>query len=233
MNFNLVDVLVVILIGVSVFTGIKRGFIMSLFNLVGIILAFFISKEYYHIIMNFLIENTKLETSVNEFISEKIAKVIEEFGSNVTMNDLFKGFDKLPFDIRMMFNDMIASGDGSGIVSNTSSIADQVTNMIMIFISFTIALLFTFLIIFVIANVLNTIVKMPVLNLANKLLGGVFGALKTAVILYLVFALATPFIMFSDKDNTFTNMVLESKSSEIFYENNLVLNYLSYKDIIE
>ncbi|MBG0765744.1 MAG: hypothetical protein H0S78_12880, partial [Tissierellales bacterium] len=53
------------------------------------------------------------------------------------------------------------------------------------------------------------------------------------VILYLVFALATPFIMFSDKDNTFTNMVLESKSSEIFYENNLVLNYLSYKDIIE
>jgi uncharacterized membrane protein required for colicin V production len=149
------------------------------------------------------------------------------------MNDLFKGFDKLPFDIRMMFNDMIASGDGSGIVSNTSSIADQVTNMIMIFISFTIALLFTFLIIFVIANVLNTIVKMPVLNLANKLLGGVFGALKTAVILYLVFALATPFIMFSDKDNTFTNMVLESKSSEIFYENNLVLNYLSYKDIIE
>jgi uncharacterized membrane protein required for colicin V production len=103
----------------------------------------------------------------------------------------------------------------------------------MIFISFTIALLFTFLIIFVIANVLNTIVKMPVLNLANKLLGGVFGALKTAVILYLVFALATPFIMFSDKDNTFTNMVLESKSSEIFYENNLVLNYLSYKDIIE
>ncbi|MBG0765745.1 MAG: CvpA family protein, partial [Tissierellales bacterium] len=109
-----------------------------------------------------------------------IAKVIEEFGSNVTMNDLFKGFDKLPFDIRMMFNDMIASGDGSGIVSNTSSIADQVTNMIMIFISFTIALLFTFLIIFVIANVLNTIVKMPVLNLANKLLGGVFGALKTA-----------------------------------------------------
>lgn len=103
----------------------------------------------------------------------------------------------------------------------------------MIFISFTIAILFVFLILFVIANAVNAIVKAPVLNLANKLLGGGLGIVKSVLILYLVFALATPFIMFSDKDNSITNKVLESSSSEIFYENNIILNYLSYKNIID
>ncbi len=233
MEYNFVDALIIIFIGISVFTGIKKGFIMSLFNLVGIILAFFISKEYYHIIMNFLIKHTKLEATIHEFVSGKISDVIADFGENVSMADFFKGFDKLPFDMKMMFNNMVSSSDGTTIMSNTGNIADQVTNMIMVFISFTIAILLTFLIIFVIANVLNTIVKLPVLNLANKLLGGFLGAVKTVVIIYLVFALAAPFIMFSDENNAITNMVLESKSSEIFYENNIVLNYLSYKDIIE
>ena len=233
MEYNLVDVLVIVLIGISVFTGIKKGFIMSLFNLVGIILAFFISKEYYHIILNFLIKNTKLETTVNDFVSDKISDIVADIGESVSMADLFKGFDKLPFDMKMIFNEMVNSGAGLSIISNTGNLSGQVTNIIMVFISFTIAILLSFLLIFVIANVINTIVKLPVLNLANKLLGGFLGALKTVVIIYLVFALATPFIMFSDVNNAITNMILESKSSEIFYENNIVLSYLSYKNIIE
>ena len=100
MEYNLVDVLMIVLIGMCVVTGIKKGFIMSLFNLIGIILAFFISKEYYHLIMNFLIKNTKLETSVSEFVSGKISNVVADIGESVSMADLFKGFDKLPFDMK-------------------------------------------------------------------------------------------------------------------------------------
>src|SRR6056297_501542 len=212
MNFNLVDGIIILLILISIFTGLKKGFIMSLFNFIGIILAFFISKEYYYLVMNFLVKNTKLES---------------------TITDLLKGFDKLPFDMKMIFKDVINNPENSLSVNNYGNIADQLTNLIMVFISFTIAILFTFLVIFIVANILNTIVKLPVLNLANKLLGGVLGGLKTVLILYLVFAVATPLIMFSDQDNAITSMVLESESSSVFYENNIVLNYLSYKDIIE
>src|SRR6056297_189225 len=233
MNFNLVDGIIILLILISIFTGLKKGFIMSLFNFIGIILAFFISKEYYYLVMNFLVKNTKLESTINDFVSGKISKLISEIGDGVSITDLLKGFDKLPFDMKMIFKDVINNPENSLSVNNYGNIADQLTNLIMVFISFTIAILFTFLVIFIVANILNTIVKLPVLNLANKLLGGVLGGLKTVLILYLVFAVATPLSMFSDQDNAITSMVLESESSSVYYENNIVLNYLSYKDIIE
>ncbi len=232
MSINIVDIIVLIFVGLSIFTGIKKGFIMSLFDLLGLIVSFFIAKEYYHIINNFLIKNTKLNGKIHEFISEKLAGIISELGDAVSLENIFNGFDQLPFDIKMMFNDLVSSS-GGGISENATALSDKITALIMIFISFTIAILFVFLILFVIANAINAVVKAPVLNLANKLLGGGLGIVKSVLILYLVFALATPFIMFSDKDNTITNKVLESSSSEIFYENNIILNYLSYKNIID
>ncbi|MFO7887632.1 MAG: CvpA family protein [Eubacteriales bacterium] len=233
MNFNLVDGIIIFLIGISIFAGLKKGFIMSLFSFIGIILAFFISKEYYHLVMKFLVKSTKLEKTINDFVSGKISELITEIGDSVSISDLFKGFDKLPFDMKMMFKDVINNPETSLSISNYGNTANQLTNLIMVFISFAIAILFSFLVIFIVANILDTIVKLPVLNLANKVLGGVLGGLKTVVILYLVFALATPIIMFSDQNNVVTSMILDSESSSIFYENNIVLNYLSYKDIIE
>jgi len=133
--------------------------------------------------------------------------------------------------LKMMFNDLINNAGGD-VVGNTAVLSDKITAIIMIFISFTIAILFSFLILFIIANAVNAVVKAPVLNLANKVLGGATGIVKSVLILYLIFALATPLIMFSYKDSKITDKILESTSGEIFYENNIILNYLSYKDII-
>jgi uncharacterized membrane protein required for colicin V production len=232
MNLNIVDIIVLIFIGLSIFTGIKKGFVMSLFDLLGIIVSFFIAKEYYHLINNFLINNTKLDQKINEFISEKLAVIIEDLGEAVSLENIFNGFEQLPFDLKMMFNDLI-NNSGGDIVGNATVLSDKITALIMTFISFTIAILFAFLILFIIANAVNAIVKAPVLNLANKVLGGGIGIVKSVLILYLVFALATPFIMFSDKDSNITDKILESTSGEIFYENNIILNYLSYKNIID
>ncbi len=231
MNLNVVDIIVLIFIALSIFMGIRKGFVMSLFDLLGLIVSFFIAKEYYHLINSFLINNTKLDQKIHEFISEKLVVMIKDLGETVSLENIFNGFEQLPFDLKMMFNDLINNAGGD-VVGNTAVLSDKITAIIMIFISFTIAILFSFLILFIIANAVNAVVKAPVLNLANKVLGGATGIVKSVLILYLIFALATPLIMFSYKDSKITDKILESTSGEIFYENNIILNYLSYKDII-
>lgn len=231
MSINIVDIIILIFVAISIFYGLKKGFIMSLFDLLGLIISFFIAKEYYHIINDFLVKNTKLDEKIHDFMSERLGQLVSGVGESASLENIFNGFDRLPFDIKMIFNDLTNSSGGD-VAGNTLALSDKITTLIMIFISFTIALLFVFLILFIIANAINVIMKAPVLNLANKLLGAGLGVVKSILVLYLVFALATPFIMFSDEDNFVTSKILESSSSEIFYENNIVLNYLSYKGII-
>ena len=70
--------------------------------------------------------------------------------------------------------------------------------------------------------------KLPLLNLTNRLFGAFMGILKGVILLYLIFALAAPLLSFM-QDKPLAKSVLNSESSKIFYENNIILNYLSYK----
>jgi len=66
------------------------------------------------------------------------------------------------------------------------------------------------------------------LNFTNRIFGAATGILKGAIVLYIIFALSSPMIGFL-QDNKLAQGVLESESSKIFYDNNIILNYLSYK----
>ena len=78
------------------------------------------------------------------------------------------------------------------------------------------------------SNFIDIIFKLPILNLTNRLIGAATGILKGVFILYIIFALASPLIGFM-QDSKFVQNILNSESSNIFYENNLILNYLSNK----
>lgn len=227
---NYVDIIVLIFVGLIIFEGYRKGLLKMLFELVGLILAFFLSKNFSFIIGNFLTEKTKFYGTVHNFFQEKaqwLTKFIQEGTTDVVMK--IQDGMKLPQEMKSLLMESFKGG------VNSSSF-DAFVNLLTDFVIKSVSFLLTFLIIYslllVVVNILDTFLKLPLLNLSNKVGGAVIGLGKSMIILYIAFALATPVIAFVS-DNKLVDAINESKSVNIFYRNNMILNYLSYKGFYE
>lgn len=208
-----VDIIIVIFIGILCFQGYRKGFINTVFDTLGILISFFLSKEVYHYAENFLQKNTKLFVKLHDYFETRLS---ESVISNVNKN--------IPVELQKFLNNIIINETNDTF----AAFIDNLSLLIMRSISFIITFLVIYAILLLITNFVNTIFKLPLLNLTNRLFGGVMGILKSVILLYLIFALAAPLLSFM-QDKSIAKSVLNSESSKIFYDNNIILNYLSYK----
>lgn len=225
---NYIDIIIIVYLLFACLQGFKKGFIKMLFDTVGLILAFFISKQYYKIIEQFLMNNTKLFIKAHDFFEAhtyKLSEMLSNSSDNAT--NIFKDVFNLPIEIQHMISNIF----GTNISSNGDSYSIFVDNISVIFIrslSFIITFLIVYILLVILSNFINTIFKLPILNITNRFFGAGMGILKSIIILYIIFALSSPIIGFM-QENQFIKNILDSQSAKVFYDNNLILNYLSYK----
>jgi len=207
---------------------------MSVFDFMGVMVALLISWKYSYLVKTFIIEKTSISTFINDNISVKLTKLISETPvGKIDLGAILNGYNKLPFDIQKLLDDFIGQGtDLNSISSYSNGLADKITYIFVLVIGFAVTFLLAYLILIIVVGVLGNIIEIPVLNIVNKIFGGAFGILKSIILLYIIFAISTPFIAMSSPTNIITTEILSSKSSEILYENNLILNYLTYKGIL-
>ncbi|MDD2396790.1 MAG: CvpA family protein [Tissierellia bacterium] len=211
-----IDVIIVIFVGYLFFQGYRKGFILTVFDTLGIIISFFLSREMYHFAENFLLNNTKLFVKLHDYFEAKL--------SVSTVNNI----SKIPVELQKFVNNIMASE-----ASDTFAIfVDNMSLLVIRSISFVVTFLAIYAILLILTTIINTVMKLPLLNLTNRLLGAFMGIVKSVILLYLIFALATPLISFM-YDKPLAQSVLDSESSKIFYDNNIILNYLSYKGFYE
>lgn len=215
---NYIDGLIIVFVGYSCFQGYRRGFIKTLFDTLGVIIAFFLSKEFYYLTENFLLNNTKLFVKVHDFFESKLSeRLMESFEKSMN----------IPVELKNVLSNIINTGD----VAQADTFAVFVDNISIILIrsiSFVITFLVIYAILVLISNLINVIFKLPLLNLTNRLFGAGTGLIKSVIVMYIIFALSSPLIGFL-QDSEIAQAVLDSESSKIFYDNNIILNYLSYK----
>lgn len=215
---NIVDIIIIIFVVLACFHGYRKGFIKTIFDTMGVIAAFFVSKGFYYIVENFLLDNTKLFVKVHDFFESKVSENVLETLQNPI---------HLPMELQNVVSNILNTGD----MTHTDTVAVFVDNISLILIrsiSFVITFLIIYVILIIIANLINLIFKLPILNVTNRIFGSITGILKSVILLYLIFALSAPLISFMP-DSQLTQTVLSSESSKIFYDNNILLNYMSYK----
>lgn len=215
---NYIDILIVVFAGLSCFQGYRRGFIKTLFDTVGVIVSFFLSKELYYLAENFLLNNTKLFVKIHDFFESKMSeKLLETFETS----------SNIPAELKNVLSNIISVGD----VAQADTFAVFVDNISIIVIrsmSFVITFLVIYAALVLVSNFINVIFKLPLLNLTNRIFGAGTGLIKSFIVLYIVFALSSPLIGFL-QEGRIAQDILNSESSKIFYDNNIILNYLSYK----
>ncbi len=227
---NYVDVIVIVFIGLIVFEGYRKGLVKMIFEFVGLIIAFFISKQYSFLIEKFLTDKTKFYQIVHDFFQTKahwLTEIIQD-GTTDVINKLQESLH-LPQEMKMLF---IQSYEGGAGVNNFDNFVNLITDFVIKSISFLVTFLIIYLILLVVCSLIDAFLKLPLLNITNKIGGSVIGIAKGVIILYIIFALASPVIAFMP-DNKLVKEIHKSKSGDIFYDNNIILNYLSYKGFYE
>lgn len=216
----IVDVCIVLLAVFIIYRSAKRGFVKTAVELIGFVLAAVIALSLSSIIAESVFEK-RVRPAVVTSIEENLKIKTDDNTQNLVVN----AWGQIPSALRGVieisgFDIHEFSKDIDKTVDNTAhnaavKITDDVLKPIITSGLKLVLLIVLFIILLIcfklLAKLLNTICKIPLLKPINRLLGGVLGFAKAAVIICLlvaVISIAMP--LFNNKIGIFTPELIEN-----------------------
>jgi uncharacterized membrane protein required for colicin V production len=224
---NILDLLVIAIMGLCIAGGAMRGFVRTVLGLVNFVLSIFLTNLLYPHVGKFLRGFDGLYDSLSTSISRILGlEALIETQANATAADIVSALS-LPDAIKetliannnpIIHNALGVSGIADYISGFLAGIVINVISMIAVFVLVFIGLTF-------LARLLHIVAKLPILNSLNKLLGGTIGAIWGLLLTW--FILAVVVLYFSANTTTDVAHLLETSAiAKPLHESNFMLNSL-------
>ncbi|MBQ8312672.1 MAG: CvpA family protein [Clostridia bacterium] len=234
---NIVDYVVLGVLGLSILFGFYRGFVSTVLNsggcLVSLILSFILypkaaaliqgNQELVRTLLHYTDASSRLGdlelalTNVATLTQSKIAEIV----AKVQLPP--------PLDTLLQVN---LEQQVYGINSGIDTVADYVSQTILTacinIICFLLCFALIYLALALVVNMLKAIFRFPVLKQLDWLAGGIFGFLRGAVICYAVFALV-PLVQTVVPIDMIAELFEQSTLAPIFNNGNLILGIMNGK----
>ncbi len=223
---NIADIIIVLILGYGLLSGMYRGFIASGLGLLGFVAAWFGSLFSYKTLMNAALSNATImgfcsnllepesffqgsdaallvsdisNTAVFERIGAYISKSVPLVGDTFIKNVNSQAF--------------LGKLYGTSQLSTLADYLDQtVWTAIFGVISFIIMFALIYIVVSLVVNLINHVIEFPVLKGIDWLIGGVFGFMRAAVVVMLLFVVADYVItLFIGPDSAIYKIIEESK----------------------
>lgn len=218
MNWLLI-VVIVLLIGYAV-SGIKRGFIKTIFSLASIIVALILTILLSPTVNDMLTKNEKIYGKISENV-EKVFALKEAEVEDTDQEDLINDLP-LPASIK----ETLIENKNKGIENINEYIVDYMTGIIINALAFILTFIVIRILLWAISLALDLISKLPVLNQINKAAGLAAGILHGLIIVWLLFILLTVFGGSEFGQKAFA-MIDDSVILSTIYNNNLLLGFIT------
>lgn len=222
---GLMDIIILVVIGLNGLLGLRKGFIVSVFNFVGFILAIYIARMYYPVASKFIINNPNFIGKVKDFVSGRVNIIADGVSKSDGMDSIVEAF-KLPNPI----NEGIINNSSTIIETGKANIANSLTAFFINILSMIIIFLIARLIIHLLVGLLNSFAKLPVLKQFNSTAGLAFGVLKGVLLVYILFAVLTPIISMYP-DGKIAGYTYQSTLGQFFYKKNIIINFIKSLDL--
>jgi uncharacterized membrane protein required for colicin V production len=217
---NLLDIIVLAIIGVCVFTGYKRGLLKTVYSLASFFIAIFLTGWLYPYVSRFL-RGTPLygflkDTAVNSmglraFLEEHTARTQSDLINNLPLPSIIR--DALAAhntpDVYEMLNVQTVEGYIGGYFAN---IALNVISMAAVFI-------LVWFLMRLAGNVLNIIGRLPIISTFNRVGGLAAGLLLGMLIVWIGFAVMN-LLLINMSYPEISNLLETSSVARWLYENN-------------
>lgn len=224
---NYIDLIVIIVMGLSVMLAARKGLILAVFDLLSWVVALILTYMLYPIVSRMLL-NTPIYTSIRDGISSRLN--LTEGVQDLTIWAQNEIITSLP--IPEFLQELMLQHNNPAIYQmlNVSSleefISSYVANIAINIMSCIIVLILVLIGLRFIAGTLNIISKLPIINSMNKLGGAAVGVLKGTIAIWIMFLGMS---LMALHENHY-NILLEVEESSIglwFYQNNVILNFMS------
>ncbi|MFZ5968252.1 MAG: CvpA family protein [Bacillota bacterium] len=199
---NWMDVAIVVILGVYSLKGWGKGLVLSLFGIVGYIVAGFVAKKYSPVVSAYIIDHPELSGKIQGFVNGRLQVAVQADAvpdSIVRNRNIFqvlrfpKGLEEF-----MMKSDMVQEYSDKAMDGIHSYISEVLTKLLIEFMSFLLVLFAALLIVYVLGHLLNSIASLPLLNQANRIAGACLGMMKGLLIIFLILAVITPIATMTD-----------------------------------
>lgn len=214
----IIDVSIIAIVALMVLLQAKRGFVRTIVELVGCVLAAVIAFSAASYIANAVYEN-----NIRESVVESVSQTVEQSGKidKTQIDDLW---ESLPQVVKIaaagggIDKDSIISGldkavkNGSGRVGEflADDLIKPIVTSAISFVTAMILLAILMVLVRFIARKIDKVARLPILGTANAILGGVLGFLKGCVLIFLLIILISMLMpMFNNKIWFFTPQTID------------------------
>lgn len=201
------DIIVVAIIALSVYSAYKKGLVNLAVGLIAVVAAIILSVVFYKPITNLVIENTGLDESIENALNET-------FGTQVRFLGLA---NYLETEAENIVN---GTENEAGYVG-ASVMADTTVSLIVFIVIFTVVRVALFALTFV----ADAITSLPILKQLDDVGGIAYGLIKALLIIYALLAIVTVVVSFVE-GTAITDAIESSYITKFFYDNNIILNVL-------
>ncbi len=223
MNWLLIAVSV-ILLGNAII-GMKVGFIKTVFSLVSLILALFLTIWVSPMVKDTMKDNEKLYQG----IANKIEKMLpfEDKVAHKEEPELIEGLS-VPKSVKegLLKNNTAEKYKEFAITSFKQYVSKYLTEVTINALSFIATFTVILIALWVIFLALNLISKLPLLNQLNKTAGLLAGLVHGLILVWLFFLLLTVFSTTEFGQSTM-KLVAENELLSIIYNNNILLKFIT------
>ena len=173
MNGIMVDIVAVVLIAIFVIVGIKRGFAKEVIDFVMGIVLIPICLILMIPISGIIVSTTKIDKTINNYVVENVIKLNKS--EDVSENKKNEGL------LETEINKIIKQNRDKGIEEVANIAGKNITDGIIKGISFIAAYVLLTIVVIIFRTKISGIIKGT-----NSILGGVFGATKALLIIFIV-----------------------------------------------
>ncbi len=222
----ILDLAVIILVGGMAFAAYRKGFILSALGFLPIVVALVATRILTPSVSQFL-RQTPFFTSLSDGVSKglHLENVVGEAAMQ-TQREIIRNM-QLPSFLKntlmennnpVIYNLLDAENLQSYISGFLANICINIISVLVVFVAVWVGMHF-------LLKAMNLIAKMPVLNLCNRVSGGVVGALKGLCLVWMVCFLLTLF-QCNAKMNFLFDAINLSYVTKGLYEHNILMAFI-------
>lgn len=221
---NWLSVVILAVIVLCIFQGLRRGMVRSAFSLISVILTLFFGSLLNPYMSRFLTENTPIYDTVQEKCEGSITAALE----NKEEQGQFISGLPLPESMKQILAENNNEQSYQTLLAETFS--EYLSHSIAKMAIGSISLIFTFLLVSMFMNLLvgmlDGIFSLPVLSLLNRAGGAVLGAVQGIFVVWICFLIITLFWDAAWAQEA-TALIKENEITYFLYENNILLHFMS------
>ena len=219
----IIDIVIILIFIVSIFIAYIRGLSSVIYQLaswiITIILIFVLCRP----ITNVIIDTTSLDESISESIQVNLE---ENFGDDLEEGNTIDEEDSnISNSVIKLINGYIDEAKEEGSENITKYVSDEISYIAVSAIVILGIFIFARVVSILLKFILEVIVSIPIFGTVNKIGGIAYGVIRAFLIVYIILAIIS--LLSPTLANTeVISMIKSSNIGSIFYNDNVILNFI-------